>query len=90
MRHVDVGSNPTARILTDYKGVNLKYFIEYNDDYADNGGVGIEQFDDKNKALEFVETRMKQNSTRKLSDYTLIKGEVIPMKAVEVVLKIEA
>ena len=68
----------------------MKYFVEYNDDYADNGGIGLEQFDEKQQALEFVEKRMKQDSSRTLSNYTLIKGEDIQMKAVEVVTKIEA
>ena len=68
----------------------MKYFVEYNDDYADNGGVGVEQFDEKKEALEFIEKRMEQDSSRTLSNYTLIRGEVIQMKAVEVVTKIEA
>jgi len=68
----------------------MKYFVYYNDDWADNDGRGMEELKEKDKAIEFVEMRIKQGSKRKLSDYTLIYGETAPMKAVEVVTKIEA
>jgi hypothetical protein len=67
----------------------MKYFVYYNDDYPDNGGIGIADFDTKENAIAFIEGRMKGDNDRYLNCYTLIYGDELKLKAVEVVSKIE-
>lgn len=68
----------------------MEYFVVYMDDYADNGGFGLESFESKEDAIAFIEQRMAQDCDRKLPNYTLIEGKILPLKAVEVVTKIQA
>ena len=68
----------------------MKYFVFYDDDYPDNDGVGLVCYEKKEDALAFVTGRMAQNTKRCLNDYTLIHGDTMPMKAVNVITKIEA
>lgn len=67
----------------------MKYFVEYSDDYADNGGQGVDMFDTKQEALDFIQKRITERSS-KLSCYTLIYGKILELKSVDVVTKIEA
>jgi hypothetical protein len=67
----------------------LKYFVEYNDDYYENGGHGVEIFETKQIALDFIENRISKDINRKLDNYTLIYGQIIELKSVNVVTKID-
>ena len=68
----------------------MAYFIFYNDDYPDNGGVGLHKEDTEYKAISFIENRIADNPTeRKISMYTLIEGRELSIEEVEVVKKIK-
>lgn len=66
-------------------------FVYYNDDYPDNGGLGLERFPTAEKAEAFIAERMKHSLRKVLSDYTVIGGEELTVRAAEVVktVKIE-
>ena len=66
----------------------MKYYVYYSDDYADNGGMGFEEFNEKDEALSFIQSRFSHDP--KLSDYRLIKGSELNLRAVETVTKIAA
>jgi hypothetical protein len=63
----------------------MNYYVYYYDDYAENGGIGLEVFEEKDEALQFIEDRMKQDRGRKLEDYKLLYGRELKLKAVETV-----
>ena len=65
-----------------------KWYVFFNDGYPEDGFVGMDSFEHKEKAIEFIEQRIKQNAYADLSMYTLIYGKEIQMKAVEKVTKI--
>ena len=66
-----------------------KWFVFYCDDYYEMGGVGWECFSSQDKALEFIESRMASKGTEgSLSNYQLIKGEMMSLVAVSHVTKI--
>jgi len=68
----------------------MAYFIFYEDDYPDNGGVGLHKEDTEYKAILFIENRIADNPTeRKISMYTLIEGRELSIEEVEVVKKIK-
>jgi len=64
------------------------YFVYYEDDYPDNGGVGIEKFQTEEQVCEFIERRLNEDKDRQLDNYTIIKGEIIDIEQVEVAIKI--
>lgn len=67
----------------------MSVFVYYNDDYPEGKGFGFEKFDDKEKAQEFIDERMRSNSQNgfppELVQYRMIEGEEIelPYKAIE-------
>lgn len=68
----------------------MKHFVHFNDDYADNGGIGFKEFDTEGQAITFIEGRISEDPTsRSLKDYTLIQGRVKCMKVVETVKHIK-
>lgn len=66
----------------------MQYFVYYNDDYADCCGVGFEFFEDQDKAISFIEERIKRYG-KPLDCYSLVRGEKLPLEAKEVVLKVK-
>lgn len=71
-----------------------KYYVAYEDDYPENGGVGFEEFETEAEALQFISLRLRLRAPhaqkkRTLDDYDLIKGVKLPLKKVEVVVKVE-
>ena len=66
----------------------MKYFVFHSDGYADNGGVGLEEFDSIDAACDFISSRTKDDHTRTISDYTLIKGVEVPLKTETVITKV--
>ena len=67
-----------------------KWFVFFDDGYPEDGFVGMASFEHKEKAIEFIEQRIKANAyaDTNLSMYTLIYGKEIQMEAVEKVTKI--
>ena len=65
------------------------YYVFYNDDYYDMGGVGLKSFDEADEATQFIESRMKEGRGRTLEDYTVIFGTERPLVSVETVTKIK-
>ena len=51
----------------------MKYFVFYNDGYYECGGVGFEVFNDKKKAIEFINERY-QNNDFNGSIYRIVEG----------------
>jgi len=66
----------------------MKYFVLYDDGYCDNGGHGWKDFHTKEKALDYIEYRMKESEYSSLDSYTLIEGKELALKSVEVITKI--
>ena len=50
------------------------YFVYYDDDYPNTGGVGFETFHKKDAAINFIRNRMQQADIKDISQYRLIKG----------------
>lgn len=70
--------------------IAMKYFVHYDDDYPDNGGIGIEECDSKSEATKFIEDRISADPIhRSLDKYTLIYGFKKEIKAVESVVRIK-
>lgn len=66
-----------------------QWFVFYYDDNCDMGGIGLEQFDTQQTALEFIESRMRlKHHDATLSDYTLIEGKSLPLVAVQQITKV--
>ena len=61
-----------------------KVFVYYSDDYYDNGGIGLEEFNSRVDAEEFIAKRMAADSDRTLDMYTVIEGLYLEPRAVEV------
>lgn len=68
----------------------MKYFVFYKDDYYEMGGVGFEEFDEVQDALDFISNRLVGVSakTRKIDDYILLQGYRLPIKSVEITTKV--
>ena len=68
----------------------MKYYVFYEDDYQDAGGVGLEEFDKEREATEFIESRISQEPTRRdLSKYKLIRGKPLELEAVQTIAKVK-
>jgi hypothetical protein len=66
----------------------MNYLVYYYDDYAEMGGVGLETFDTTDAALRFIEDRLRVSTGRTLSNYTLIKGQVLPIEMLTTAVKV--
>lgn len=67
-----------------------KFFVYYNYDYHENGGVGFKGFPTKAEALAFINKTHKLSSESRITDWTLIEGRELPLLAVERVTEITA
>lgn len=68
----------------------MKYFVYYDDDYPDNGGIGIEECASKSEVTKFIEDRISADPIhRSLDKYTLIYGFKKKMKTVKSVVRIK-
>jgi len=56
-----------------------KYFVYYDDSYEEN--TGLQTFNEKQKALNFIRTETIGRPVEVLKYYTLIKGKIMPIKA---------
>lgn len=69
-------------------------YVYYHDGYYDNGDVGLESFNTRDEAEEFVSVRARTHprsdgKPRVLSEsYTVIEGRELKMEAVEVVSQV--
>ena len=64
-------------------------FVYYNDDYCDNGGVGLERFEDRTLAEKFILKRLKMDDRKIVTNYTVIEGQEMPIKIVQTIHKIK-
>lgn len=64
------------------------HHVYWNDDYDDNGGIGLESFDDQEQALFFITTRMALDGKRTLENYTYIVGKIIQLEAAKRITEI--
>lgn len=68
----------------------MKYYVFYEDDYSENGGIGLEEFESETEATVFIEGRISERDTdRTINCYTLIQGKERKIKAIETVTRIE-
>lgn len=68
----------------------MKYFVFYEDGWAEDGDVGINVFDSEDEAVLYIEKRMGCDISRRIDQYKLIRGEIIDLEPVEIVTKIRA
>lgn len=66
----------------------MRYFVFYNDDYADNGGIGFEAFASEADALKFIEQRLSEHSNTGLDAYRLVAGCEVNIEAAETVTRV--
>ena len=67
----------------------MEYFVYYDDDFYDCGGVGFEEFEKYDDALEFITNRMKDKGEDTcLCNYILIYGNALTLVEEKVVTKI--
>lgn len=64
------------------------FYVYFSDDYADNGGVGLDSFELEDQAISFIEKRISKNECS-LNCYTLIYGYEIKLKSKEKILSVE-
>ena len=62
------------------------YFVYYENGFFEDGGVGFERFATKEEALDFINDRTV--GVLDPTNYTLIQGRAISLRAQEVVTKI--
>jgi hypothetical protein len=67
-----------------------RFFVYYDYDYHENGGVGFESFPTKTEALAFINERHRLSSESKITDWTLIEGRELQLSAVERITEITA
>jgi hypothetical protein len=67
-----------------------EFFVYYDFDYYENGGVGFKSFPTKEDALAFINKIHKPSPESKITDWTLIEGRELPLLAVERVTEITA
>jgi hypothetical protein len=67
--------------------VMTQVFVYYHDDYYDNGGVGLSEFDSDQAATDFILARMErvadEGGESKLENYTVIRGRKLAVVAAE-------
>lgn len=67
----------------------MKYFVYYDDDYEDSGGVGLVICETEGDICAFVEQRIAQKPTeRTIDNYRVIRGVEVDIEIVETVTKI--
>ena len=70
----------------------MKYFVFHNDDYSDNGGIGLQEFATRTEVEEFLAKRLRFNPTNNLDvdeRYTVIQGDRLSLKSVSIVERLE-
>jgi hypothetical protein len=68
-----------------------KFFLFYSYDYAENGGVGFDQFDTKQEALQFINDVLKVTKDDvPLGAWRLIEGRELSLRTVERITEITA
>jgi hypothetical protein len=68
-----------------------KFFLFYSYDYHENGGVGFEEFDTKQEALQFINDVLKVTKDDvPLSAWRLIEGRELSLRTVERITEITA
>jgi hypothetical protein len=69
---------------------SMKFFLFYDYDYYENGGVGFESFDTKQEALQFINDRLKTtDESVPLSAWKLIKGQQLDLEVVERITEVK-
>lgn len=63
-------------------------FVYYDDDYADNGGIGLAEFEDSSTAAAFIESRMSSHPDPKLENYTVIDGRKMNLSVREQITRV--
>lgn len=67
----------------------MKYFVFYDDDTPEAGGIGMEDFGMPEDVAEFIEERLVQSpDERNLTDYTVIYGRELTIEAIKTAIKV--
>jgi len=64
-----------------------RWFVFYNDGYADDGCLGWDGFESQHEAVAFIEQRMREYDADP-SCYDLIEGRKLTLEAVEKVTRV--
>lgn len=67
----------------------MAYFVYFNDDYCENGGVGLKEVTSPADVETFITDRMAQDPKRKIDMYTVIEGNKRSIRPIEVVTKVQ-
>ena len=69
----------------------MTWFVVYNDDYPDNGGVGCRSFGNSKAALNYIDDRISSVKSENtiLASYTLIEGKIHEIEPAETVVKMQ-
>ena len=57
--------------------------VYYSDDYADNGGIGLEEFSTIEESTTWIKKRMSESRDRTIEDYRVFRAEELTIKVVE-------
>ena len=68
-----------------------KYYVYYNDDFYEMGGVDLEEFDNKKDAIKFILERYdrKDPEDRNINNYFVIYGENLKIDVLDRVVDID-
>jgi hypothetical protein len=85
------GKKPVLLKRVHHSGENAmkKWFVFYQDDYAENGGVGLAEFGTKAEAEAFIVERMSRSSEPNILAYKVISGFEHAIEKVQVVSKVK-
>ena len=64
----------------------LKLFVYYRDGYDEEG---IESFDTREQAADFISARMARATYPNLANYTVIEGQALQIRALEYASRLE-
>lgn len=68
----------------------MKYFVYYNDDYENNGGIGLVICETEEDVCTFIEQRIDQKPTeRVIGNYRVIRGVEAIIETIETVAKVK-
>ncbi len=67
-----------------------KWYVLYTDGAWEMGGIGWDKFDTEQKALDYINKRMKQVGVEaNIKNYNLIEGTSRELQAVEVATRVK-
>lgn len=66
----------------------MHYYVYYEYDFYEEGGIGFREFETKQKALDFIQSAGYESKDVN-DDFVLIEGKRLPLEVVEVIKKVQ-